>query len=196
MIKIGLTGGIASGKSSVAQILIQDGIKVINADDISHRLLEKGTATYRKILEIFSADILENDGTINRKNLGHLVFNNNEALKNLEQILHPVIIQEIIEQMRLMANAGFKIVVAEVPLLFEVGMEELFDYIWVVSATPDEQLQRIINRDKLSAVEAKQRLNNQLPLTEKEKRAHVVIYNNKDIHSLEIQIKQLLKTLE
>jgi len=196
MIRIGLTGGIASGKSSVTQILAKQDIRVINADEISHGLLEKGTPTYLKIVEKFGEQILEKDGRISRRELGQLVFGKGEALGSLEQILHPVIIQEIIEQMRVLENTGSKIVVVEVPLLFEVGMEELFDYIWVVSTSTDEQMQRMINRDKLSCEEAKRRLDTQLPMAEKEKRAHVVINNNKDLHALEVRILQLLKTLE
>lgn len=196
MIKIGLTGGIASGKSSVARIIANHGIPVINADEISHSLLEKGSDTYNKVLQKFGDVILDKDGAINRKELGRLVFSDNSALKKLEQILHPVIIQEIIEQLYSMEKAGYQLVIVEVPLLFEAGMENLFDYIWVVSTTPDKQLLRMIKRDKLSDNEAKQRLNNQLPLTEKEQKAHAVIYNNKDLDALEARVLELLKTME
>ena len=196
MVRIGLTGGIASGKSSVAKILSKHGIPIINADEISHRLLERGTPTHAAILKKFGESVLGKDGEIDRKELGRLVFGNTEALRSLEQILHPVVIREVMDQMRFLEDEGEEIVVAEVPLLFEVGMEEIFDRIWVVSATPDEQLQRLTERDKLSPSEAARRIEHQLPLSEKEEKAHAVIFNNQDLHTLEARVLQLLKTVE
>lgn len=197
MIKIGLTGGIATGKSTVGRILRQKGVSVISADELSHQALLPGSATYQRIVAEFSPKILTPDGEVNRKLLGEIVFKDEAARKRLEQIVHPFVINKIRELLEVYSKQGVRIVVVEVPLLFEAGLTDLFDQIWVVSSTFESQLQRIHERDGLEEEEAKKRIATQLPLKEKEKRADVVIKNDHNFDSLEKQVLALLQqTLE
>lgn len=196
MIKIGLTGGIATGKSTVGRILRQKGIIVISSDELAHQAMLPGSATYQLIVAEFSPKILTSDGEINRRLLGEIVFKDEAARKKLEQIVHPFVINGIRKSLEFYSKQGVRIVVVEIPLLFEVGLTDLFDQIWVVSSTFESQLQRIHERDGLTEEEAKKRIAAQLPLKEKEKRADVVIKNDSNLDSLEKQVVALLRTLE
>lgn len=192
---IGLTGGIACGKSSVGDILRKLGVKVIDADEIAHQIYQPGTPVHSKIVTEFGPDILDADGRINRQKLGKIVFQNQAARLRLEAITHPVIIQEIDNLVNTARSENYPILVVEVPLLFEAGLERQFDYIWVVSARPDVQLERLMKRNRLSREEATARLAVQLSLDYKEGKADVIVYNNNDLSDLEEEIKRLLETV-
>lgn len=192
---IGLTGGIACGKSTVAAILRKLGVKLIDADEIAHRIYLPGTPSYTEIVREFGPDILDADGPINRKRLGEIVFQSQTARSKLEGITHPVIVQEINDLINAAKFENCPLLVVEVPLLFEAGLDGQFDYIWVVSAHPDIQLKRLIKRNHLTLEEAAARLSAQLPLSDKEGKADVIIYNNSEINHLEDEIKQLLETV-
>lgn len=193
MIKIGLTGGMATGKSTVGMLLRQKGIPVISSDELAHQAMAPDGAVYHKIVSEFGPGILMADGKINRRFLGEIVFKDDVARKKLEQIVHPFVINGIRESIELYSKQGAKIVVVEVPLLFEVGLTDLFDQIWVVSSTLERQVQRIRIRDGLTEEEAKKRIAAQLPLEEKEKRADAVIKNNSGLDFLEKQVSILLE---
>ena len=194
---IGLTGGIASGKSTVAHILKQHGLPVVSSDELAHHALERGTPAYNAVLDKFGNGILnQDDGQINRRELGRIVFNDAEAKASLEQILHPVVITEVKKLIHYYQSIGIKILIIEVPLLFEVGIGGLFDAVWVVSCSPEIQLQRVITRDLLTADEAEQRIGAQLSLADKEGKADLIIYNNKDMAVLTEQVLQAIKTME
>lgn len=195
MQSIGLTGGIATGKSSVAKFLKQKGIPVLSADDIAHRALEVGTATFPLIVDDFGKDILDPNGEINRERLGRIVFNDSEARHRLEAIVHPAVIREIQTRLKQAADQGIQLMAVEVPLLFEAGMENQFDYVWVVSAPPGEQLRRLQERDGLSVTAAQARIGSQWPLALKEAKADAVIHNSGDLQELEIQVSKLLRGL-
>lgn len=192
---IGLTGGIACGKSSVGTILRKLGVKVIDADEIAHRIYLPGMSGYVEIVKEFGPDIVDAEGQINRKRLGEMVFQSPEARAKLEGITHPVIIQEINDLIDAAKSENCPLLVVEVPLLFEVGLEHQFDYIWVVSAHPDVQLKRLMKRNHLTEGEAAARLSAQLPLSDKEGKADVIVYNNSELYHLEDEIKRLLETV-
>lgn len=196
MITIGLTGGIATGKSTVGKLLRQKGIEVISSDELAHRAMMPGEPGYYKIVTEFGREILLSGGEINRQLLGEIVFKDDTARKRLEQIVHPTVINGIRQELEHCSKQEIKLAVVEVPLLFEVGLTELFDYIWVVSSTFERQLQRILERDELTEAQARERIAAQMPLKEKEKKADVVIENNNGLDSLEEQVSILLKTLE
>ncbi|NLY73903.1 MAG: dephospho-CoA kinase [Firmicutes bacterium] len=196
MIAIGLTGGIATGKSTVGEILRRKGIEVVSADELVHQALLPGGGSYHSVVKEFGREILLPDGKINRKLLGEIVFKDDAARRRLEQLTHPVVIEAIKQRLESGARAGNKIIVVETPLLFEVGLCDLFDYIWVVSSTRERQLERICKRDRLTEEEAERRIAAQLPLEEKERKADAVIYNNNGLEALEKQVVDLLKTLE
>ncbi len=196
MIKIGLTGGVATGKSTVGKLLRQKGIKVISSDELAHQAMAPGGSAYQQIVAEFGWEIMMPDGKINRKFLGEIVFNDVIARKKLEQMVHPIVIMEIQKAIENCSKQGSAFIVVEVPLLFEVGLINLFDYIWVVSSSLEHQLYRLNERDGLTEQEALKRITAQMPLKEKEERADAVIINNDSIDFLEKQVSNLLRTLE
>lgn len=196
MIAIGLTGGVATGKSTVAKLLQTKGIAVINSDELAHQAMEPGGPAYDEIITVFGKGVLSPEGKINRKLLGEIVFKDQIARKRLEEIVHPVVIKWIRQELERLSRDGAQIAVVEVPLLFEAGLMDLFDYIWVVSSSYERQLQRLQERDRLTDVAAKERIAAQMSLAEKEKRADAVIKNDDGLDSLEEQLSILIRTLE
>ncbi len=196
MITIGLTGGIATGKSTVSKILSEQGIPVLSADELAHQAIAPGSDGFHQVVSQFGARILNPAGAIDRKVLGEIVFGDPELRRSLEQIIHPRVIAAIEAQQQVAAATGVGIFVVEVPLLFEVGLTGLFDRIWVVSMKPELQKQRLMRRNQVTAAEAEQRITAQLPLSGKEGKADLVIYNNKGILELQHEVLEALKTLE
>lgn len=189
-----ITGGIASGKSSVCEILNRLGYKIISADEISHEMLVKSRL---EIIENFGDEILDQNGEISRKKLGEIVFNNKDKLRILEQILHPKIRVEILSQCenfeKLIAeNALKKPYFVEIPLFFESKNYSEFDQILVVFVPEKIALERLVKRNNLNIQEAKKRINLQLNIEEKCKKATFVIDNSAKLDELEIQVKNLL----
>lgn len=196
MIAVGLTGGVATGKSTVAKVMRQKGIAVINSDELAHQAIEPGGPAYEQVVADFGSEVLLPDGKINRRLLGEIVFGDQAARKRLEGIVHPIVIEGIRQELEHYSKDGAQIVVVEVPLLFEVGLMNLFDYVWVVSASYEHQLRRILERDRLTEVKAKERIAAQMSLEDKKKRADAVITNDNGLDSLEKQVSTLLRTLE
>lgn len=174
--KIGITGGIASGKSLVCSFLKEFGIPVISADEIV-RQLQKDACYLRRIKELFGDEVFEGD-SLNRKKLANIIFSDENKRELLNKLLHPPVLLEIKKRMEDLEN--HKIVAVEVPLLFEVGIEDWFDEIWVVYIPKNLQIRRMMERDNITEEEALLRINSQIPLEEKVKRANYVIYNDKD----------------
>lgn len=172
---IGLTGNIATGKSSVAKILSELGASVIDADALTHELQRKGTATYHAIVAAFGTSILNEVGEIDRRALGSIVFSEAEKMKQLEAILHPAI---ALESQRRIRQATTPIVVYEAIKLLEAGRAEMCDAIWVVTAKTEVQVERLMRDRKMGEAEARTRIEAQLPQSEKIKRATVVIDNS------------------
>lgn len=193
---VGLTGGIASGKSTVGAFLRKRGIRVVSADDFARQAVELGGGAYAGVIEVFGKQILEPDGRINRKILANIVFNDQGLRRQLEALIHPVVIDAIQQEMEAARVSGAFLFVAEVPLLFEVGLERMFDQVWVVNVTLENQIKRMTNRDRFTLEEAERRLAAQIPLSVKAEKADVVIDNNGEIVSLETQVDRLLKSME
>ncbi|NLO21827.1 MAG: dephospho-CoA kinase [Syntrophomonadaceae bacterium] len=176
---IGLTGGIASGKSTAARTLKELGAIIIDADEVARYAVEPRQPAWYDIVEFFGQDILNPDNTINREKLGFQVFSQPEYLKKLNQMTHPRIMEEIIRRLKAAAQEqadGFLIL--EVPLLYETNMERLCDLVWVVWVDSDTQIRRLMNRDGISRTDALRRIESQMPLDEKARRADLVINNN------------------
>lgn len=190
---IGLTGSIASGKSTVSNILKDMGYLVVDCDDINHRLLKKARPGYNAVLEEFGEEILDEHGQIDRKKLGKLVFNDNKLKEKLNQILHPLIKQRVIEEINIL-NEG--LVFIDCPLLFETDFHELCDLTVVVYVNMDTQIRRLMDRDKITFPEALKKIYAQMSLDEKLALADFVIDNCHSLGDLEWQIKQLLFRLE
>lgn len=191
---IGLTGGIACGKSTVSRLLASRGAIVIDADILAREVVEPGSPALAEVVRVFGPDMLNADGTLNRKQLGKLVFESEAQRKRLEELLHPAIIRLLQERMaeaeRLQPD---KLVVADVPLLYEAQMEDMFQEVLVVAASREVQLERLVQRDGLSMEEAKLRIDAQMPLEWKTEWADTVIDNSGSPEETQRQVEQYLR---
>ncbi len=181
---IGLTGGIASGKSLVSRTLMRLGMGVIDADDIGHEIMMKDDSVRQEVVETFGEEVLKEGGEIDRVKLGRIVFSNLERRRALETILHPLIQAEMWRRVQ-ESNGDM---VLEVPLLIEKGEHERVDLVVVVYATREVQIQRLMRRDGMSRGEAIKRIDTQLPLEEKVSYAHYIINNNGHLEETEEQL--------
>jgi dephospho-CoA kinase len=188
---IGLTGGIASGKSSVARILEALGGVVVDADQLAREAVAPGEEAYLSIVAEFGEVILHPDRTINRQALGKVVFADSAARRRLEQITHPAIARLAEEKLAALGKAGTPVVVYMAPLLIEAGVTSRVDEIWVVYADRETQVSRLMLRDGLSRDEALQRLAAQMPMEEKRTYGRIVIDNSGTPEETERQVMDL-----
>jgi len=193
--KIGLTGSIACGKSTVSGYLRALGYPVVDADAISHALTAPGGAALPAVRAAFGDAVFFDDGTLDRRALGAAVFASPEKRAQLNAILHPMIIAEIQSQLHAADSQGH-IVFGDIPLLYECGMDADFDQIWVVSAPREVQIARLYERDGLPRAEAEKRIDAQMPLSEKERRADAVIRTDGSIEQTQMQVKRLLDAIK
>ena len=192
---IGLTGGIATGKSTVKNRLIELNIPVIDADQISHELSQVAGLGYKAIVSHFGTGILNTDQTIHRKKLGEIVFSDKQKLLQLEQILHPLIQAEVKQRKTQFQAEGQVICFYDVPLLFEKNLHAQFDQIVLVYAPLTTQVDRIMLRDSLDHIQALARINAQLPMSEKIQRSHLCLDNSTNNEDLSLQVLNLVRTL-
>ena len=176
-LRIGLTGGIASGKSTVSDFLAQLGAAIIDTDKIAREVVQPDSSALQAISERYGVEILNTDGSLRRDRLGEIVFANPAEKQWLEALLHPLIKARSAELAQLAAEKGVPAVVFDVPLLFESGWNEPVDAIWTVYVSPAVQRSRLKLRDGFTDEEVTARLEAQWPITEKAKRADVVINN-------------------
>jgi len=192
MVTVGLTGGVASGKSLVSGGLKRLGAHIIDADVISREIVAPGEPAYREIASTFGKGVIRADGTIDRKALGSLVFSDPEKRKILNKITHPRIIEKIgLEIKALEAKGGDPLIVVDAALLIEVGLHKEMSKVIVVYADEEKQIRRIISRDHLTEKEARERVNAQMPLPEKLKYADFVIDNNGSVEDTLKSVKEL-----
>ena len=192
---LGLTGNIASGKSTVASIFKKNGMPNVNADSISREIVKPGEKAWELIFEYFGQDILLPDKNIDRKKLGDIIFRNSTKRKKLEEITHPFIIERTMAKAKILEE-NFKYVLVEVPLLFETKMESFFDLIVLVYADKQTQVERLMLREGLSEKEALFRINSQIDVEVKKERADVIINNNQSLEKTEEQVLRLIKDLK
>jgi dephospho-CoA kinase len=190
---IGLTGNIATGKSTVAKMLQDLGATVIDADALVHELQRKGTPTFDAIVAAFGPDILDQAGEIDRKALGSIVFADPAQLRVLEGILHPAV---LIESMQRIGEASTPVVVYEAIKLIEAGRAEMCDALWVVTARYEVQLDRLMRDRRMSEAEARQRIDAQPPQSEKIQRATVVIDNSGTLQETRQQVEAAFRGIE
>jgi len=193
---VGLTGGIASGKSTVAKILQSLGAAIVNADDLAREVVEPGHEAWKEIVASFGADILQSDQTLDRQKLRTLIFNQPEARKRLESIIHPRVRALAEERIRQYAAAGYPVVIYEVPLLFEGNLQEWLRPVILVACDVETQTARLQNRDHLTAADAEKHIAAQMSLKDKRRLADYVIENNGSLEDLERQTRQILEELK
>ena len=192
---IGITGGIASGKSTVTEFLRQQGYQVIDADQVVHELQEPGGRLYQALLSAFGSAILREDGRLDRPKLGAMIFGNPQLLEQSSQIQNQIIREELAGRRDMLAETE-DIFFMDLPLLFELQYEDWSDQIWLVDVTEETQLSRLMSRNALSQEEAEKRIAAQLSLREKRKRADVLIDNNGSLEATRQQIRDALQKLE
>lgn len=191
---IGLTGSIASGKSTVSNMLKEMNYPIIDADLVARVVVEKGTETLQAIINVFGEDILTSDGDLNRPKLGEIIFSSPAKRKQLNDIMHPAIRAEMMRQKEELLEAGYPTIIMDIPLLFESRLQSYVDKIIVVTVSEETQLNRLMARNNYSMEEAKARIQSQLPLSIKEKGADAVIYNNGTLESTQEQLEKILKS--
>ncbi|AFZ12514.1 Dephospho-CoA kinase [Crinalium epipsammum PCC 9333] len=184
---IGLTGGIGTGKSTVSNYLAERHFPVFDADIYARVAVEPGSAILGRIAARYGASILLTDGSLNRQSLGEIVFNNPDERSWLEQQIHPYVRQHLENDLNSISQSDATVVMV-IPLLFEAGMTDLVNEIWVVYCSPTQQLERLIGRDRLKLAQAQARINSQMPLQEKCDRADVILDNTSTLPSLLKQI--------
>jgi len=188
MFVIGLTGGIASGKSTVSKILAQAGTHVIDADKIAHEVVMPKQLAWEKIVTHFGISVILENGQLDRAALGTKAFSNPAERKWLEELIHPLVREAIDKEIQVCHTEENGIVVLDIPLLYETGWDTLADETWVVSVDKTTQLNRLVQRDRLSLVQAQKRIASQMPLIEKVKRADYVIDNTFDLAKTREQV--------
>lgn len=192
---IGLTGGIASGKTTVANGLRSRGFAVVDADELARRAVEKGSPGLARVAQVFGPDLLLADGSLDRARLGRLVFAQPNLRLELEKIVHPEVRRLSALERNRLEREGRAIAFYDVPLLFEKQMESMFDAVVVVFVSETLQRSRLVARNGLSDAEVLARLASQMPLTEKRARANFVIENNGSLADLENALDGLLARL-
>lgn len=196
MLWIGLTGSIGSGKSTVANMLRKHGFYVVNADVIAHEGLRSGSPSFTSIIKKFGSQLLDPDGEINRRELGKLIFVDQQKKEWLENLLHPMVQAKVQSVKEKLISQGHKIGFYEVPLLFEKGLESQFDKIVVVHVNKENQFDRLKKRNSWTDEEIAQRNASQVDVAKKVKSADFVIDNNGNLEELQLQVDDLVKKLE
>ena len=196
MILVGLTGGIATGKSTVADLFRQFGAAVIDADQLARDVVQPGKPAWREIVKCFGKRVLLPDRTIDRPALGSIVFRNRRKLRRLERIIHPRVAREQQRRARRIARrTPDAIIIYEVPLLFEAGVNTRVNKIIVVTADRETQIARLKRRNGLTRQQAFQRIKSQMPLAEKARRADIVLDGTKSKSFLSRVIRRLVHDL-
>ena len=193
MLIIGLTGGIACGKSAVSNILRKFGAQILDIDNVTHELLEPSGALFETYVQHFGKFIVDSEGFLNKKIIGEIIFNHPEERQWINSVSHPILLNAARDFLEECAEYSVEIAVVEVPLLFEAGWEHLFDEIWAVYVGRAKQIWRLVQRDKVTQQQAVARVNSQMSPEEICRRADVVINNKKTTANTRKQVYKALK---
>lgn len=188
---IGLTGGIASGKSTVSAKLKDLGAYIIDVDVLARDVVSKGEIAYNRIVQSFGPDILLKTGEINRKKLGNIVFSDKKKLALLNSITHPEIISRVKDKIAELKAAGKKVIVVDAAILIEMGLYKYVDSVWVVVVDRETQIKRLMKRDKFDYEDSENRINSQFTNEVRKKYADVIIDNNRPFEEVERKIEEL-----
>lgn len=193
---IGLTGGMGTGKSTVATMIQALGYNVLNADKNAHLALMKTSSIFPEIIKVFGEKILGPDGEIDRRKLGAIVFSDKFMLGKLEAITHPFIQDQTQKEKEKLEKSGVEMGFYDVPLLFEKKLQKKFDKIVLVTCGKETQIKRAMERTKLTREEVRQRLVNQLPLETKAKMSHYTVRNDGSLEELKMNVQDLILQLK
>ncbi|HXG43048.1 MAG TPA: dephospho-CoA kinase [Dehalococcoidia bacterium] len=190
MFVIGLTGGLGSGKSTVAEMLRELGAEVLNADQIGHQVYAPGGPAYQEVIDAFGPQVLAADGTVDRRRLAGIVFQDPQALQRLNAITHPRIREAISQRLGELASRGVEVAVLEAALLLEAGWDDLVDEVWVTVCPPEVAARRAAQRSGISLEEALARVRAQMPVEERAQRAQVVIDTDTSLEETRRQVER------
>ncbi len=185
---IGLTGSVATGKSTVSNMIQHAGIPLVDADIAARKVVEPGTEGLKEIVAYFGEEILLADGTLDRAKLGEIIFKDKEKREKLNEITHPRVKDYMLEARERFFRAGEELVFFDIPLLFESHLESLVDQIVVVWTTPETELKRLMERNNLTKEEALRRIESQMGIDEKARKADFVIDNNESLEKTQKQV--------
>ena len=195
MMKVAVTGNVASGKSTLSRLWAREGVSLVQADELARAVVEPASEGLAAVVDSFGKEVLAADGSLDRSILRKLVFREPEARARLEGILHPLILARRERWMAEREGEGIRLAVAEIPLLFEVGLEGEFDVVVLVDAPYSERLRRLLEDRGLEEEEAKRMMDAQMPSEKKRVRAHFVVDNAGSKEELEIRALALLDLL-
>ena len=188
---IGLTGSIGTGKSEVARLLLALGAVVINADQVGHEAYRPNSDSWREVVQAFGEEILQPSGEIDRKKLGAVVFSDPEQLTRLNNIMHPRMARMVAQQLETLRSQGTEVAVVEAALLFEAGWDSLVDEVWATDSPLETVIQRLRDRNGMSAEEVLKRVDSQMDRAERLAKAQVVVDNSGDVTELESTVGNL-----
>ena len=191
MLTIGLTGGIGSGKSVVAELLQAQGASIIDADRLGHEAYAPNSEAWRQVVEAFGEDILTTEGEIDRRKLGSIVFADPAQLEQLNGIMHPLMARMVENRKAELAADGVDVAVVEAAVLFEAGWDKLVDEVWSTHTPADVVVERLRQRNGMTEEEARKRINSQMPAAERNGRSDVVVENAADLAALEGEVAAL-----
>jgi len=195
MIVVGLTGGIASGKSTVAWMLSELGAVVIDADKVGHDAFRPHTEAWRKVVAAFGKGILGQNKEIDRSKLAQLVFDDPKALKRLNRIMHPLMHEIVRQKIEALRHQGVEVVVLEATLLIEAKWTDLVDQVWVTITPESNVVNRLVSQKGFAEDQARSRIKSQTPIAQRAKNADVVIENDSDINTLRKRVEGLWQQL-
>ncbi len=188
----GLTGGICTGKSVASKMFSELGAHIIDADEISRNLLSTGSALLQIVVKTFGAEILNEDGSLDREKLGKMVFSDKRLLSKLNLLTHPQIIKKIKEKKAEIEKAHpDEIIILDAPLLYETGLDKTVEKVIVVASAREVQLKRLVENRAMAKEDAENRISSQIPVEEKAKRADFVIDNNTTFEELRAQVEKV-----
>ncbi len=196
MLVVGLTGGIASGKSTVSRMFEQAGIPVICSDELAREVVRPGSQGLAEIRRIFGNAVLDDEGKLDREAMARLVFQDRSKRNILESIIHPRVAEEQNKRLRTLERQGHSIVVVDVPLLYETGWEQFVDLVVVVYAPRHVQEERLVNRDGMSVDDARSRLDAQMPIDEKRRLADRLVDNGNTLEHTRRQVESVIEELK
>lgn len=196
LLRVGLTGGIATGKSYVRALFAERGVPTLDADTVAREVVEPGSPVLAAIAVRFGNGVLQPDGQLDRRRLADVVFADDGARHDLERIVHPAVYSAIVRWLEVLeASSRQMLAVVDIPLLFETGRDRDFDVVVVTACRPETQIRRVMARDKVSAEEARRRLAAQWPIDEKARRADHVIHTDGTFEETEREFEQVYQVL-
>lgn len=196
MLIVGLTGGIASGKSTAGKMMADFGARIVDSDLLARVVVEPGRPALEAVVGRFGAEVISDDGTLDREKLREIVFKDREALNDLNMIIHPEVFKELRREIDDYMNSDSKeLLVLDIPLLYESGAEAIVDVVVVVYVDRETQIERLVNRDGFTRSEAENRIDKQMELEEKKRRADFVIDNRGDFDDLKSEVRRVFDGL-